>query len=115
MKQWHDIITVYGYEIITDDTSSSFIHNRYETTLHEPFRFYSMISVVFDGFVYDQCDITPNIIIGFQVEQNYDIQNVLSLAEQLHYTIKIEQEQDIDKDFFLDSPQFHSGIEWVPT
>ena len=113
MKQWHDIITVYGYEIITDDTSSSFIHNLYETTLHEPFRFYSMISVVFDGFVYDECDNTPTIIIGFQVEQNYDIPNVISLSEQLQYTIQ-EKEQEIDKDFFLDSPRFHSGIEWIP-
>ena len=109
MKQWHDIITVYGYEIITSDTSPSFIHNLYDITLHEPFRFYSMISVVFDGFVYDECDNTPNIIIGFQVEQNYELPNVVSLAEQLRYTIR-----QIDKDFFLDSPRFHSGIEWIP-
>ena len=109
MKQWHDIITVYGYEIITSDTSPSFIHKLYDITLHEPFRFYSMINVVFDGFVYDECDNTPTIIIGFQVEQNYELPNVVSLAEQLQYTI-----QQIDKDFFLDSPRFHSGIEWIP-
>jgi len=114
MTKWFDIITVYGYEVyIPGDVNVA----NYFNTMHdlngmisEPFRVYSLIKSVCNGW--DEDNLTaddPFLIVGFEATE------LNECLVRWHELDNYLEDNPIFAGYTCEgTPKFHFGIEWLP-
>ena len=108
-KKWHEMITVYGYEILVpaDVDTNEFITTIIKRKTSEFFRMYTLVSCISNGWdetQVDADDVFP--IIGCELTDLREYQTVQQELEAfVTSTLLVE---DI---CLVETPKLHSGID----